>query len=97
MHFQSQWLNFIICIFFYKIKEESSETDSQRQSRNKPEPKEEEEEPEIGLWESVAWLALLTLWVSVLSEYLVNAIQVFPLLTILVGRKEKEIWSGSEL
>jgi len=35
----------------------------------------EEEEAEIGMWEAVTWLAVLTLWVSVLSEYLVNAIE----------------------
>lgn len=38
---------------------------------------EEEEEAEIGMWEAVIWLAVLTLWVSVLSEYLVNTIEVF--------------------
>jgi len=37
---------------------------------------EEDEEAEIGMWEAVTWLALLTLWVSFLSEYLVNAIEV---------------------
>ncbi|RCV15141.1 hypothetical protein SEVIR_3G034900v4 [Setaria viridis] len=36
---------------------------------------EEDEEAEIGMWEAVTWLAVLTLWVSVLSEYLVNAIE----------------------
>mgnify|MGYP003702287813 CR=1 FL=1 len=40
---------------------------------------EEDEESEIGMWESIAWLAMLTLWVSILSEYLVNAIEVFLL------------------
>ncbi|KAJ4761326.1 vacuolar cation/proton exchanger [Rhynchospora pubera] len=57
--------------------QEGSDSDIQRQSQsqNSAEPEDEEEEPEIGLWESVAWLALLTLWVSILSEYLVNAIQ----------------------
>ncbi|ONM12796.1 Vacuolar cation/proton exchanger 2 [Zea mays] len=36
---------------------------------------EEDEEAEIGMWEAVTWLAVLTLWVSFLSEYLVNAIE----------------------
>ncbi|XP_062226964.1 vacuolar cation/proton exchanger 3 isoform X1 [Phragmites australis] len=36
---------------------------------------EEDEEAEIGMWEAITWLAVLTLWVSVLSEYLVNAIE----------------------
>jgi hypothetical protein len=29
------------------------------------------------MWEAVTWLAVLTFWVSFLSEYLVNAIEVF--------------------
>lgn len=37
---------------------------------------EEEEIPEITLWEAITWLAVLTIWISVLSEYLVNAIEV---------------------
>ncbi|AQK46723.1 Vacuolar cation/proton exchanger 2, partial [Zea mays] len=36
---------------------------------------EEDEEAEIGMWEAVTWLAVLTFWVSFLSEYLVNAIE----------------------
>lgn len=35
----------------------------------------EEDAPEITLWESIAWLAVLTVWVSILSGYLVDAIQ----------------------
>lgn len=27
-------------------------------------------------WESIGWLAILTLWISVLSGYLVDAIEV---------------------
>ena len=38
---------------------------------------EEDEEIEISMWEAVAWLAVLTICISVLSEYLVNAIEVF--------------------
>ncbi|KAF7004283.1 hypothetical protein CFC21_019510 [Triticum aestivum] len=36
---------------------------------------EEDEEVEISMWEAIAWLAVLTIWISVLSEYLVNAIE----------------------
>lgn len=36
----------------------------------------DEESAEISKWESVIWLGLLTLFISVLSEYLVNAIEV---------------------
>lgn len=35
----------------------------------------EEEAPEITFWEAICWLVILTLWVSVLSGYLVDAIQ----------------------
>ncbi|XP_028552579.1 vacuolar cation/proton exchanger 2-like isoform X1 [Dendrobium catenatum] len=35
----------------------------------------EEDVPEITLWESISWLAVLTAWVSILSGYLVDAIQ----------------------
>ena len=36
----------------------------------------EEEVPEITQWEAIGWLAILTLWISILSGYLVDAIQV---------------------
>lgn len=35
----------------------------------------EEEAPDITQWEAIVWLAILTLWVSLLSGYLVDAIQ----------------------
>ncbi|KAI3437166.1 Vacuolar cation/proton exchanger [Psidium guajava] len=35
----------------------------------------EEEAPEITQWEAIGWLAVLTLWVSVLSGYLVDTIE----------------------
>ncbi|XP_015578085.1 vacuolar cation/proton exchanger 2 isoform X2 [Ricinus communis] len=35
----------------------------------------DEEAPEISKWEAIIWLFLLTIWISVLSEYLVDAIQ----------------------
>jgi Ca2+:H+ antiporter len=37
---------------------------------------EEEEEPEITQWEAIGWLAILTIWISILSGYLVDAIEV---------------------
>ena len=36
----------------------------------------DEEAPQISKWESISWLSILTIWISVLSEYLVNAIEV---------------------
>lgn len=35
----------------------------------------DEEAPEISKWESVVWLSILTAWISVLSQYLVDAIE----------------------
>lgn len=36
----------------------------------------DEEAPELTHWEAICWLAVLTVWVSILSGYLVDAIQV---------------------
>ncbi|CAN4085086.1 unnamed protein product [Withania somnifera] len=39
------------------------------------EDSEEEEAPEITQWVAIGWLAVLTIWISVLSGYLVDAIE----------------------
>ena len=36
----------------------------------------EEEDLELTKWEAIGWLAILTVWISILSGYLVDAIQV---------------------
>ncbi|XVE80628.1 hypothetical protein DITRI_Ditri14bG0154500 [Diplodiscus trichospermus] len=36
---------------------------------------EEEEAPEISKWESVIWLSIMTAWISILSDYLVDTIE----------------------
>ncbi|KAK2640052.1 hypothetical protein Ddye_027847 [Dipteronia dyeriana] len=35
----------------------------------------DDEAPEISKWESIIWLSIMTAWISILSEYLVDAIQ----------------------
>ncbi|KAA8527114.1 hypothetical protein F0562_008657 [Nyssa sinensis] len=35
----------------------------------------DDDAPEISKWESVIWLTIFTAWISILSEYLVNAIE----------------------
>lgn len=45
------------------MREEDSESD-------------DAEAPEISLGESIIWLFILTVWISILSEYLVNTIEV---------------------
>lgn len=49
-------------------------TEEERNS-NVESSEEEEEVPEITKWESMVWLGILTLWISLLSGYLVDAIQ----------------------
>ncbi|XP_042462473.1 vacuolar cation/proton exchanger 3-like isoform X1 [Zingiber officinale] len=39
------------------------------------EDSDEDEPPELSQWESISWLAVLTLWISILSEYLVDVIE----------------------
>lgn len=48
----------------------NSEHDDEDNSEN------DEEEVELTQWEAIAWLSVLTVWVSVLSGYLVDAIEV---------------------
>lgn len=36
----------------------------------------DDEVPKISKWEAFIWLAILTAWISLLSDYLVDAIQV---------------------
>lgn len=50
----------------------------QDEEHNSADP-EEEEAPEITQWEAIGWLAVLTIWISVLSGYLVDAIEVIYL------------------
>lgn len=52
-----------------------------------PEESDDEEAPEITYWEAISWLAILTLWVSVLSGYLVDAIQVVPYINMYISFK----------
>ncbi|VFQ79131.1 unnamed protein product [Cuscuta campestris] len=35
----------------------------------------DDEAPEISMWSSIIWLSILTAWIALLSEYLVNAIE----------------------
>jgi Ca2+/H+ antiporter len=53
---------------------------------------EEDEEIELSMWEAITWLAVLTIWISVLSEYLVNAIEVFYLFHSSKGQKTTSVF-----
>ncbi|KAI3871250.1 hypothetical protein MKW98_015150, partial [Papaver atlanticum] len=45
------------------------------EEEQKEEESDDDEAPEITLWEAIGWLGVLTLWISVLSGYLVDAIE----------------------
>lgn len=59
----------------------------QETSNNIVEDSDDDETPEITYWEAIAWLAILTLWVSVLSGYLVDALQVFRHISLYISSK----------
>ncbi|CAK9179815.1 unnamed protein product [Ilex paraguariensis] len=61
---------------FFQLKSQSNLYSAIGEEReNSTEDSDEEEVPEITQWEAVGWLAILTLWISILSGYLVDAIQ----------------------
>ncbi|XWS75934.1 hypothetical protein CRYUN_Cryun01aG0134200 [Craigia yunnanensis] len=39
------------------------------------ETSDDDEAPEISMWEAIVWLSILTVWIAVVSEYLVDAIE----------------------
>lgn len=61
---------------FFQLKSERSPYSSiDEEGENNAEDSNEEEAPEITHWEAIGWLAMLTIWISVLSGYLVDAIE----------------------
>ncbi|KAF6174990.1 hypothetical protein GIB67_026478 [Kingdonia uniflora] len=63
---------------FFQLKSQQilySPTPVDEEADNNEEESDEEEAPELTQWEAIGWLAVLTLWISVLSGYLVDAIQ----------------------
>lgn len=58
------------------------------QERNSTEDSDVEEVADITQWEAIGWLSILTLWVSVLSGYLIDTLQVrstFPFSAMIWG------------
>ncbi|KAF8021683.1 hypothetical protein BT93_G1971 [Corymbia citriodora subsp. variegata] len=60
---------------FFQLKHQPHLNCNANEEGVSEEDSEEEEVPEITQWEAIGWLAVLTLWVSVLSGYLVDAIE----------------------
>ncbi|XP_024018775.1 vacuolar cation/proton exchanger 5 isoform X2 [Morus notabilis] len=56
---------------FFQLKSQKNQYEgSQNEERS-----DDDESPEISKWESIIWLSIMTAWISILSEYLVNAIE----------------------
>ncbi|TXG69478.1 hypothetical protein EZV62_004413 [Acer yangbiense] len=61
---------------FFQLKSQPNLYNSiDEANSNKDEDSVEDEAPEITHWEAIGWLAILTIWVSILSGYLVDTIQ----------------------
>ncbi|CAN1780400.1 Vacuolar cation/proton exchanger 2 [Linum perenne] len=60
---------------FFQLKSHRSPYNPFNEAYEERDSNTEEELPEISKWEAISWLAILTLCVSVLSGYLVDAIQ----------------------
>lgn len=52
----------------------------------------DDESPEITKWESIIWLAVMTAWISFLSDYLVDAIEVSTLDLIFIHFWQIRYW-----
>ncbi|KAM0952446.1 putative calcium/proton exchanger, sodium/calcium exchanger membrane region [Dioscorea sansibarensis] len=62
-------------LFFQLRSQHSSYNPIDEDEGNTEDDSDEEGMPEVTQWEAIAWLAVLTTWVSILSGYLVDAIQ----------------------
>ncbi|CAA7015448.1 unnamed protein product [Microthlaspi erraticum] len=62
-------------LFFQLKSQPSSYTPHTEETNQSEETSEDDEDPEISKWEAIIWLSILTAWVSLLSGYLVDAIE----------------------
>ncbi|CAH2053836.1 unnamed protein product [Thlaspi arvense] len=61
---------------FFQLKSQSnSYSPLDEETNQNEETSDEDEDPEISKWEAIIWLSILTAWVSLLSGYLVDAIE----------------------
>ncbi|XP_061373145.1 vacuolar cation/proton exchanger 3-like [Gastrolobium bilobum] len=64
------------CYIFFQLRnQQTSYSPVDEEGDNSENSDKEEEELELSQWEAIIWLAILTAWVSVLSGYLVDAIE----------------------
>ncbi|XP_010462429.1 PREDICTED: vacuolar cation/proton exchanger 5-like [Camelina sativa] len=62
-------------LFFQLKSQPSSYTALTEETSQDEESSDDDEDPEISKWEAIIWLSILTAWVSLLSGYLVDAIE----------------------
>ena len=60
---------------FFQLRSQQNVYSPVDEEGDNGENSDEEEEHELTQWEAIIWLAILTAWVSILSGYLVDAIQ----------------------
>ncbi|KAL5798174.1 hypothetical protein ACOSQ2_002994 [Xanthoceras sorbifolium] len=61
---------------FFQLKNQSNLYDPINEGESPSEESSNDEEaPEISKWESIIWLSIFTAWISILSEFLVGAIE----------------------
>ncbi|KAJ4976552.1 hypothetical protein NE237_001658 [Protea cynaroides] len=60
---------------FFQLKSQKNQYMSIDEGGSPTEGSSDDDIPEISKWESIIWLSILTAWISILSEYLVNAIE----------------------
>ncbi|XP_062079127.1 vacuolar cation/proton exchanger 5-like [Humulus lupulus] len=62
-------------LFFQLKSQRNHYVPIEEEGNQNEESPDEDEVPEISKWESIIWLSIMTAWISILSEYLVNAIE----------------------
>ncbi|PON47225.1 Calcium/proton exchanger CAX [Parasponia andersonii] len=60
---------------FFQLKSQRNQYVPIEEEGSQNEEIHDDEAPEISKWESIIWLSIMTAWISILSEYLVNAIE----------------------
>ncbi|XP_072982314.1 vacuolar cation/proton exchanger 2-like isoform X1 [Typha latifolia] len=60
---------------FFQLKSHRSLYNPIVEEEDNEDDADQEEAPEITQWEAICWLSVLTIWISILSGYLVDAIQ----------------------
>ncbi|KAM6552460.1 hypothetical protein CsatB_013222 [Cannabis sativa] len=61
---------------FFQLKSQRNQyVPIEEEGNQTGESSDDDETPEISKWESIIWLSIMTAWISILSEYLVNAIE----------------------